>query len=135
MKMEKALINIAYEVMEASKEALSFKDLFSKVIALSGRELNDDELKREMSRFYTQLSLDGRFACFSGNTWDLRSRHSFKDTYVNISDYDSDEESSDDDEEEKKLLQEELGEEDYGGKDDLSDDDEEKSESKDDEEF
>ena len=133
MKMEKALINIAYEVVEASKEPLTFKDLFNKVIALSGRELSDDELKREMSRFYTQLSLDGRFACFSGNTWDLRARHAFKDTYVNISDYDSDDSS--DDEEEKKLLQEELGEEDYDGKDDLSDDDEEKSESKDDEEF
>ena len=105
---EKSLLDLAFEVITESKGKIAFKELFDAVITRSGRTLDASQYKREMAKLYTQLSLDGRFASFEGNTWDLRSRYGFEDTYVNTAEYGNDDE--DVDEEEKKLLKEELGE-------------------------
>lgn len=128
---EKSLLDLAFEVINESKGKIAFKNLFEEVISRSGRTLDANQYKKEMAKLYTQLSLDGRFASFEGNTWDLRSRYEFKDTYVNIADYGNDDE--DVDEEEKKLLKEELGEdeeESYEEKDSDSEDSDEEKENK-----
>lgn len=134
---EKSLLDLAFEVISESKAKIAFKELFDAVIARSGRTLDANQYKREMAKLYTQLSLDGRFASFEGNTWDLRSRYEFKETYVNIADYGNDDE--DVDEEEKKLLKEELGEDEevFEEKDenDSEDSDEEKENKENEEEF
>lgn len=132
---EKSLLDLAFEVINESKGKIAFKDLFEAVINRSGRTLDTNQYKKEMAKLYTQLSLDGRFASFEGNTWDLRSRYEFKDTYVNIADYGNDDE--DVDEEEKKLLKEELGEDEevFEDKDLDADDSEEKETKNEEDEF
>ena len=108
----KSLIDYAYEVLEASKEPVSFKSLFDKAVALSGLELTQEEIRRKMSSLYTQLSLDGRFIILTDNNWDLRSRHVYSQVHIDIDDAYSDEEGEEYDAEEAELLREELGEED-----------------------
>ena len=106
---DKSLLDYGFDVLSASKEPVKFIDLFNKALELSGLELNEAELKVRMSKFYTQLSLDGRFITLTDNYWDLRSRHVFEQVHLDMIDAYSDEED-DIDEEEEELLRQELGE-------------------------
>ena len=107
--MEKSLLDYGFDVLSASKEPVKFIDLFRKSLELSGLELSEAELKVRMSKFYTQLSLDGRFITLTDNFWDLRSRHVFEKVHLDMIDAYSDEDEEID-EEEEKLLRQELGE-------------------------
>ena len=106
---EKSLLDYGFDVLSASKDPVKFIDLFNKALELSGLELNEAELKIRMSKFYTQLSLDGRFITLTDNYWDLRSRHVFEQVHLDMIDAYSDEDD-DIDEEEEELLRQELGE-------------------------
>lgn len=106
---EKSLLDYGYDVLTGKNEPVKFIDLFNEVISTSGLELTDDEKKGRMSKFYTQLSLDGRFITLTDNYWDLRSRHVFEQVHLDMIDAYSDEDEEID-EEEEKLLKEELGE-------------------------
>ena len=106
---DKSLLDYGFDVLSASKDPIKFIDLFNKSLELSGLQLSDNELKARMSKFYTQLSLDGRFITLTDNYWDLRSRHVFEKVHLDMIDAYSDEEEETD-EEEEKLLREELGE-------------------------
>ena len=106
---EKSLLDYGYDVLSASKEPVKFIDLFNKAVSLSGLELSEQDLKTRMSKFYTQLSLDGRFITLTDNFWDLRSRHKFEQVHLDMIDAYSDEEDEVD-EEEEQLLRQELGE-------------------------
>ena len=106
---EKSLLDYGFEVLSASKEPVKFLDLFKKAVELSGLELSESEQKIRMSKFYTQLSLDGRFVTLTDNYWDLRSRHVFEKVHLDMIDAYSDEDDEVD-EEEEELLRQELGE-------------------------
>ena len=106
---DKSLLDYGFDVLSASNDPVKFIDLFNKSLELSGLQLSDNELKARMSKFYTQLSLDGRFITLTDNYWDLRSRHVFEKVHLDMIDAYSDEEEETD-EEEEKLLREELGE-------------------------
>ena len=107
--MNKSLLDYGFDVLSASKEPAKFIDLFNKTVELSGLELSESEKKSKMSKFYTQLSLDGRFITLTDNFWDLRSRHKFEQVHLDMIDAYSDEEDEVD-EEEEELLRQELGE-------------------------
>lgn len=106
---EKSLLDYGFDVLSASKDPVKFIDLFNGALKLSGLDLSDGEIKIRMSKFYTQLSLDGRFITLTDNFWDLRSRHVFEQVHLDMIDAYSDEEDEVD-EEEEKLLRQELGE-------------------------
>lgn len=108
---EKALIEYAYDVLSASKESMTFKDLFDKAYDASGLKLTQSELKTRMSKLYTQLSLDGRFVILKDNNWDLRDRHTFSEVHIDMEDAYSEDDDDEADEEELELLRQELGEE------------------------
>ena len=106
---EKSLLDYGFDVLSASKEPIRFIDLFNKAVELSGLQFSDADLKIRMSKFYTQLSLDGRFITLTDNFWDLRSRHVFEQVHLDMIDAYSDEDEETD-EEEEELLRQELGE-------------------------
>ena len=106
---EKSLLDYGFDVLSASKDPMKFVDLFNAAVKASGLELADGEVKKRMSKFYTQLSLDGRFVTLTDNFWDLRTRHVFEQVHLDMIDAYSDEDEEID-EEERKLLAEELGE-------------------------
>ena len=117
---EKSLLDYGFDVLSASKEPVKFIDLFNKALELSGLELSDADLKIRMSKFYTQLSLDGRFITLTDNYWDLSSRHVFEQVHLDMIDAYSDDED-DVDEEEEELLRQELGEQEEEKEEDSDD--------------
>lgn len=122
--MEKSFINHAYDILKNKKEPLTFKQLFDKVMSLSGTSENDIDIKRSMSQLYTQLTFDGRFALVDDNRWDLRERRTYSETHRPINEINDEEDTQSDDAEEKELLEEELGiSKPLDDKDDSSDND------------
>lgn len=104
----KPFVEYAYDVLNQSKEPLTFKDLFDKALELSALELSANDLKLKMSKLYTSISVDERFANIDGK-WDLSSRYTFSQSHKRVDDFDEDEDEGD--EEEQELLRQELGEE------------------------
>lgn len=125
MPEQKSLIDCAYEVLDASKKPLQFKELFDKAVETAHLELSSDAMRSNMSKLYTELTLDSRFTGLEGNVWDLRARHKFDEYYISTDDIiaeDDEEEAEDIDREEQRLEAQELGEEEDDSLDEDSDD-------------
>lgn len=101
--MEKSLLDIAYEIVSKQKGSISFSDLWKKVVEASG--LNEEDAAKKISRFYTNLMLDGRFVTLGENQWDLRTRHTFDKVHIDMKDVYSDDEDTDIDEEDQEELE------------------------------
>ena len=108
---EKSFLEFAVEVLKDSKEPLSFKELFQKVVERSGLSFSEAELRKHMSNLYTQLTFDGRLVSID-NKWDLKDRHKFEQYYRDTSELDDGDDEIDD-EEEKALQKEESGDYSY----------------------
>lgn len=70
-KNELSMIEVAHEIFEETGEVLDFNDLLSKVQDYIG--LSEAELEEKMTRFYTNLNIDGSFISLGENRWGLRS--------------------------------------------------------------
>ena len=97
--MEKSNLDVALELVAKKKAPVVFAKLWEEVSQIQG--LTEEESRAKMSRFYTALTLDGRFITLGDNTWDLRSRHTFDKAQVEMNSvYSYDEDDSDIDNEE-----------------------------------
>lgn len=74
--VEKSMLDVAYELLISRQEPVSFKDIWARVL----EELPKTTADR-ISRFYTNLTLDGRFVALGGNMWDLRINYTYKQLY------------------------------------------------------
>lgn len=82
---EKSMLDLAYEVISGTKELpISFHELWEAVCQKAG--LSKEETRRQISRFYTNLSLDGRFVALPDNFWDLRAHHTFDKVHIDMND-------------------------------------------------
>lgn len=97
--MSKSLLDLAYDFISTQKDPVPFATICDYIAKKSG--LSKEELAQKLSRFYTNLVLDGRFVTLGENTWDLRSRHTFDKVHIDMKDVYSDVEAPDDDEEEE----------------------------------
>lgn len=103
--IERATLDVAFDILKAKKAPIIFFDLWEEVSKL--QNYTEDEKKRLISRFYTNMTLDGRFVNLGDNTWDLRKNNTFDKVHIDMNDVYSDLETPIDDEEEKELLEEE----------------------------
>lgn len=80
----KSMVDVAYEIMVKEKKVFKFNELFE----LVANELGfDDETKNDrISKFYTNISLDGRFVNLPNNTWDLRTNQTFDKVHIDMKD-------------------------------------------------
>lgn len=97
--MSKSLLDLTYDFISTQTDPVSFAAIYEYIGKESG--LSKEELEKKISRFYTNLVLDGRFVTLGENTWDLRSRHTFGKVHIDMKDVYSDVEAADDDEEEE----------------------------------
>ena len=86
MSNKRTLTDIAYEVLSEGKTAVAFGELWKSVIARNEGKGGD------ISQFYADLLLDGRFINLKGNLWDLRSNHTFAESYINLEELDIEDE-------------------------------------------
>ena len=97
--MEKSLLDHAFDFISGQKEPTPFEKIWEYVVSAAG--LSEEEAKAKVSRFYTNLMLDGRFVTLGENQWDLRSRQTFDKVHIDMRDVYSDVEAVDDDSEEE----------------------------------
>ena len=74
--MEKTLLDYAEEFLKNGTEA-SFNDIWEYVVNNAFSSEEREEAKKIVARFYTNLSLDGRFVPLENNMWDLRASKKF----------------------------------------------------------
>lgn len=99
--MSKSLLDYAYDYVSNQSQQSKFQDIWAYCVKEAG--LSEEEAAAKVSRFYTNLMLDGRFVTLGENEWDLRVRHKFEKVHIDMSEVYSDvEESYDDSEEEEE---------------------------------
>ena len=99
--MSKSLLDYAYDYVSNQSQQSKFQDIWAYCVKAAG--LSEEEAAAKVSRFYTNLMLDGRFVTLGENEWDLRVRHKFEKVHIDMSEVYSDvEESYDDSEEEEE---------------------------------
>ena len=121
--MEKSNLDVAFELVSKKKNPVVFSKLWEEVSQIQG--LSEEEAKKRASKFYTALSLDGRFITLGDNTGDLRSRYTFDKVHIDINEvyYDEADVVEDEDRSEDDYFIDEEDEE----SEDEEDDDEERS--------
>ena len=135
--MAKSLLDYAYDYVSGQSQQSKFEDIWAYCVQEAG--LSKEEADAKVSRFYTNLMLDGRFVTLGENEWDLRIRHKFEKVHIDMSEVYADVETYDEDseeEEEEAEYNSAFEDEDKNKDDDLgSESDEEAEEEKEDNEF
>jgi DNA-directed RNA polymerase subunit delta len=67
---EMSWIEVAYQLLNEKKQAVSFKELVAEIISLLN--LKEGEATEKMVQFYTDINLDGRFLGLGDNRWGMR---------------------------------------------------------------
>ena len=98
--MAKSLLDYAYDYVSGKTEQSKFQDIWAYCVKEAG--LSEEEANQKVSRFYTNLMLDGRFVTLGENEWDLRVRHKFEKVHIDMSEVYSDVEATDEDIEEEE---------------------------------
>ena len=93
--MAKSLLDYAFDYVSGQSQQSKFEDIWAYCVKEAG--LSEEEAKNKVSRFYTNLMLDGRFVTLGENEWDLRIRHKFEKVHIDMSEVYSDVETYDED--------------------------------------
>ena len=133
--MAKSLLDHAYDYVSGQNQPSKFQDIWAYCVKEAG--LTTEEAAQKVSRFYTNLMLDGRFVTLGENQWDLRVRHKYESVHIDMSEVYSDVETYDEDseEEEEEAEYNAAFEEDKKNKDADDSDDEESEEEEESNEF
>ncbi|WP_077215091.1 DNA-directed RNA polymerase subunit delta [Bacillus dakarensis] len=67
---EMSWIEIAFEVLNSNKQPAAFKEIVDEIA--KALDLSDEEVKKRIAQFYTDLNIDGRFMALGENRWGLR---------------------------------------------------------------
>lgn len=73
------MTDIAYDILSSKKRAVQFAKLWEEVSKKYGAN------KDQVSQFYSDLTLDPRFASLKENKWDLIERRKFAESHVDLS--------------------------------------------------
>ena len=103
IKERESKTDIAYRLMLKKKKERYFYDLWEDVKNELAKVVAPEELENideDISFFYTNLTLDGRFVNVGENKWNLRERVTFDKIHVDMNEFYADvEETSDEDDE------------------------------------
>lgn len=111
---KQSMMDVAYECLCKAGSSMEFLPLFNEVSTIL--EIPADKIRRKKAQFYSELSLDSRFVSFENNCWDLKTRHTFSETFIDtsaIEDEGDEEEEVEEIEEDEESSAKNLSEEDY----------------------
>lgn len=75
----KSMTDIAYDILSSKKRSILFSKLWEEVSKKYGANAD------QVSEFYSDLTLDPRFASLKENKWDLIERRKFAESHVDLS--------------------------------------------------
>ena len=67
---EMPMVDLAFEVLKAANNPFYYRDLMKEIAKIKG--LSDEEVMQVIAQLYTEINIDGRFACVGNNLWGLK---------------------------------------------------------------
>ncbi|ALP36636.1 DNA-directed RNA polymerase subunit delta [Paenibacillus sp. IHB B 3084] len=67
---ETPMVDLAFMVLKAANTPYYYRDLMNEVAKLRG--MSDEEINDVIAQLYTEINIDGRFACVGTNLWGLK---------------------------------------------------------------
>ncbi|MDQ1910988.1 DNA-directed RNA polymerase subunit delta [Paenibacillus sp. GD4] len=67
---EMPMVDLAFELLKSANTPFYYRDLMAEIARIKG--LSDDEVMQVIAQLYTEINIDGRFACVGTNLWGLK---------------------------------------------------------------
>lgn len=67
---EMPMVDLAFEILKSSNVTYYYRDLMSEIAKI--KALSDDQKMNVIAQLYTEINIDGRFACVGQNQWGLK---------------------------------------------------------------
>ncbi len=67
---EMPMVDLAFVVLKAANTPFYYRDLMFDIAKIKG--ISDEEVKQVIAKLYTEINIDGRFACVGNNLWGLK---------------------------------------------------------------
>ncbi|GGG86776.1 DNA-directed RNA polymerase subunit delta [Paenibacillus radicis (ex Gao et al. 2016)] len=67
---EMPMVDLAFEVLKAANTPYYYRDLMMEIAKIRG--LSADGINQVIAQVYTEINIDGRFACVGSNMWGLK---------------------------------------------------------------
>lgn len=67
---EVPMVDLAFEVLKAANTPFYYRDLMAEVAKIKG--FTDEDIMQVIAQLYTEINVDGRFACVGNNLWGLK---------------------------------------------------------------
>jgi len=67
---EMPLVDLAYEILKKANTPYYYRDLMNEIAGMRG--LGDQDSNRFIAQVYSEINIDGRFACVGSNIWGLK---------------------------------------------------------------
>jgi DNA-directed RNA polymerase subunit delta len=64
------MVDLAFEVLKAANTPFYYRDLMKEIAKLRG--FSEDQINDVIAQLYTEINIDGRFACVGSNVWGLK---------------------------------------------------------------
>ncbi|MBD2871598.1 DNA-directed RNA polymerase subunit delta [Paenibacillus arenilitoris] len=67
---EMPMVDLAFEVLKAANTPYYYRDLMMEIAKIRG--LSAEDVNQFIAQVYTEINIDGRFACVGSNMWGLK---------------------------------------------------------------
>lgn len=67
---EMPMVDLAFLILKAANTPFYYRDLMAEVAKLRG--MTEEEINDTIAQLYTEINIDGRFACVGTNLWGLK---------------------------------------------------------------
>lgn len=64
------MVDLAFMILKAANTPFYYRDLMNEVAKLRG--MSEEEIQDAIAQLYTEINIDGRFACVGTNLWGLK---------------------------------------------------------------
>lgn len=64
------MVDLAFAVLKQANNPMYYRDLMQEIAKIKG--LDEEEVSRVIAQVYTEINIDGRFACVGNNLWGLK---------------------------------------------------------------
>ncbi|WP_410772433.1 DNA-directed RNA polymerase subunit delta [Fontibacillus sp. BL9] len=122
------MVDLAFMILKAANTPHYYRDLMNEVAKIRG--MSEEEINNAIAQLYTEINIDGRFACVGTNLWGLKRWYPIERSEDPVGNSkrpriinDDDDDLDDDFTEEEDTFTSDDEDEDYDAVDEDSDDD------------
>ncbi|REJ12146.1 MAG: DNA-directed RNA polymerase subunit delta [Paenibacillaceae bacterium] len=67
---EMPMVDLAFEILKTANEPMYYRDLIQEIGRIRG--FSEEKINEVIAQIYTEINIDGRFACVGSNVWGLK---------------------------------------------------------------